>query len=447
MAGKARDMAVSALSKVHEKGGYSHIVLENALKKAAELPASEKALFSRLFYGVIERALTLDYVIAAYCRVPLKKMHPLVREILRTGVYQLLYMDRIPASAAVNEAVTLTRKVGQPRAAGMVNAVLRKVSAEGDSLLSALPTTIEGAEIRYSCPRELLQFWSKAYGEKTALKLAESSLEQPAAYLRVNTLKMSVEAFCQRLTEHTISYQTDEILQNCICLETSFEAKPLAYELKNWYYHQDRASQLCVEALGAKAGERVADVCAAPGGKSLTVAQYMQNTGFLMACDLYDHKCRVMKERADEYGISCMETRVRDAAVPCEAELKGSFDRVLCDVPCSGLGVIRRKPEIRYKDLSEFSTLPDLQYQILCASAELVRPGGRLQYSTCTLNPAENQGVTERFLAEHRDFEAVTLPITSCFEQAGIAPSWQITLFPHIHRTDGFYIAAMRKKE
>lgn len=444
MAGNARYMAAAALAKVHGKGGYSNIVLDNELE-ATGLSGADKALFSRLFYGVIERRLTLDHLLAQYCATPLKKLHPLVREILRTGAYQLLYMDRIPASAAVNEAVTLARSVGQPRAAGMVNAVLRRVDREGKALIEALPHTPAGNSLRYSCPEELLKLWSEAYGAETALALAKAGQEAPAAYLRVNTLKTDRDRLTAHLTEHTVSYKTDDILQNCICLATTFDRKTLAPETKNWYYHQDRASQLCCEALGAQPGERIADVCAAPGGKSLTLAQYMQNRGSIMACDLYDHKCRVMAQRAAEYGATCIEARVRDAALPCEPELKGRFHRVLCDVPCSGLGVIRRKPEIRYKPPESLKGLPELQYQILCASADLVCPGGRLQYSTCTLNPAENQAVAERFLREHPDYEPVTLPLTDCFAAAGIAPSWQITLMPHIHGTDGFFIAAMRK--
>lgn len=446
MAGNARSLAVTALKKVYEKGGYSHIVLDNEIRSSG-LSGAEKGLASRLFYGVIERRLTLEYLLAQCCASPLKKMHPTVREILFTGAYQLLYMDRIPPSAAVNEAVTLTRKAGQPRAAGMVNAVLRRIGREGKATLEALPDTLQGNSLRYSCPEELLAFWREAYGAETALELAKAGQEAPVTYLRVNTLKTTRENLCNQLAEHTISYQQDDILQNCICLETTFDGKTLAPEAKNWYYHQDRASQLCCEALGAQPGERIADVCAAPGGKSFTVAQYMENTGVLLSCDLYEQKCRVMAQRAAEYGVGCIQTQVRDAAASCKPEEKEWFDRVLCDVPCSGLGVIRRKPEIRYKPLAELRALPEVQYAILCASAELVRPGGRLQYSTCTLNPAENEAVVERFLREHPSFEPVTLPLEACFAAAELPPSWQITLFPHVHGTDGFYIAAMRKKE
>lgn len=446
MAGMARRAAVKALSRVHESGGYSHIVLDNELTFAA-WPEAERALFSRLFYGTIEREMTLDYVIGRASSTPLRKMHPLLREILRTGAYQILFMERIPDSAAVNEAVSLTRAVGQPRAAGLVNAVLRRISREGAESLRALPDTPEGDSLRYSCPLELLRLWQTAYGKQRARELAASSQEPPRHYLRINTLKTTRQAVETLLQEHSISYKTDNVLQNCICLTANFGAKPLAPETKNWYYHQDRASQLCCEALMAFPGESVADVCAAPGGKSLTTAQYMENRGTVLACDLYEAKSRMVAQRAQAFGATCIETGVRDAAAPCDPALRERFDRVICDVPCSGLGVIRRKPEIRYKPLDSLTELPERQYRILTESAAMVRPGGRLQYSTCTLNPAENEQVVERFLAAHPEFEPVTLPLDACFEALGQAPDWRITLFPPVHQTDGFFIAALRKKE
>ena len=211
-------------------------------------------------------------------------------------------------------------------------------------------------------------------------------------------------------------------------------------------YYQDIASQWCVEALDPQPGERVADVCAAPGGKSFLAAQKMQDRGFVLSGDLYSAKCEEMERRAQVLGISCMETVTRDASAPCPAPMRERFDRVLCDAPCSGFGVIRRKPEIRYKDLNEAKALPELQYRILCAAADMVRPGGVLQYSTCTLHTAENERVAERFLREHPDFEPRALPIAAAFAASGEQPSWKITLFSHVHKTDGFFIAGFTKK-
>ena len=211
-------------------------------------------------------------------------------------------------------------------------------------------------------------------------------------------------------------------------------------------FFQDLASQWACRALEAQPGERIADVCAAPGGKTMTVAQEMGDTGYLLAGDIHDHKCRGLRERVKRFGFTSIAVAQRDAAQAPAAELAGTFDRVICDAPCSGLGVVRRKPEIRYKQPEEFAELPQLQLRILTQAAALVRPGGVLQYSTCTLRPEENEQVAAAFLEQHPDFEPRLLPLSACFEQAGLPAAHTITVFPHIHGTDGFFIAGFRKK-
>lgn len=437
----ARQAAVRALLQIDTAGGYSNVVLDNLLENVS-LSSADRALASRLVYGVVERRLTLDYLITACSSVPLKKMHPIVREILRCGVYQLVYMEKVPPAAAVNESVKLTRVMKQHAAAGFVNGLLRGVDRKKAELLDGLPDTDEGLEIRYSCPRQLIVLWREAYGEETACQLLEHLNDVPDACLRVNTLATSVEAFTDRLREAGIGYREESGLPGCLHLKSAVSLRGLAPEAENWYYHQDAASQWCCLALGARPGEHIADVCAAPGGKSLTLAQYMENQGEILACDLYPAKCETMEKRAARLGITCLRTAVRDASKPPPASLRGAFDRVLCDVPCSGLGVIRRKPEIRYKPLTEFDGLPALQYAILEQAALLVKPGGVLQYSTCTLRPQENEQVVERFLREHPEFGPRRLPL-GCLN-GGISPS-SLTLFPHMHGTDGFFIAGFCK--
>ncbi len=446
MAGNARLAAVQALLQVHRDQGYSNVVLDNLLK-SGDLGPADRALASRLFYGVIERRLTLDYVLAACSTVPIKKMHPCVTEILRCGIYQLLYMDKIPPSAAVSEAVNLTKALRQPRASGFVNGVLRGVERKKVGLLDGLPDTDEGLEIRYSCPRGLLRLWREAYGDETARALAAHINDVPDACLRVNTLKISADGFAARLEAAGLPFEREPVLPASFRVDGAPQLKRLAPEAENWYYHQDTASQWCCYALGARPGERIADVCAAPGGKSFTLAQYMDNQGEILACDLYPAKCDTMEKRAAALGITCLRTAARDASKPCPAPLRGQFDRVVCDVPCSGLGAIRRKPEIRYKDLSAFEDLPELQYRILVEAAALTRPGGVLQYSTCTLNPAENEQVAERFLRENPAFSPRTLPLADCFAAVDKPMGHTLTLFPHMHHTDGFFLAAFVRSE
>ena len=444
MAVSVRAAVASALADLHRRQGYSNIVLDDLLNTNT-IPAADRALFSRLFYGVIERRITLDYVIARCATA--KKIHPLVRETLRVAIYQLLYMDRIPPSAAVNEAVSAVRALKQAHASGFVNGVLRGVLRQREELFSDLPSGDEGLAIQYSCPAELIAFWRKAYGKQQMMALLECINEAPEEYIRVNTLRTTIADFSELLEKMGINHQIFEKTPGCFRLNCGYLLNKLESEQKNCYYYQDIASQWACYALGAQPGERIADVCAAPGGKSFTVAQYMANTGFLLSCDIYDHKCRVMAQRAADYGITILETAVRDASQSVPEELCGTFDRVICDVPCSGLGVIRRKPEIRYKSLDALKELPAVQYTILEQSARLVRPGGVLQYSTCTLNPAENEEIAARFLREHPEFSPRILPLEDCFERLGILPNYHITLFPSVHGSDGFFIAGFIKNE
>lgn len=440
-----RIAAVKALADVHRHEKYSNIAWEEFLKSTA-LSEQDKSLASRLFYGVIERRLTLDYILSCFCTLPLKKLHPLVLETLRVAMYQLLYMEKIPISAAVNEAVAGIRRLKQGQASGFVNGVLRNIVRKKEELFDTLPDNDKGLSIRYSCPEELIAFWRVSYGNAMTERLLESLNEIPDSYIRVNTLQISDENFSEKLTKLGISHQIQAEIPHCFRLNCGYLLNKLESQDKNCYYYQDMASQIACFCLGAVPGERVADVCAAPGGKSLTVAQYLENKGSVLAYDIYPAKCEVMQKRAVEFGVSVLQTAVRDASLACTEEQKEMFDRVICDVPCSGLGVIRRKPEIRYKPLSNFKDLPQLQYTIFEQSAQLVKPGGVLQYSTCTLNPAENEQVTERFLREHPEFEPRQLPLLPFFKASGLPPSHQITLFPPIHQTDGFYIASFRKK-
>lgn len=442
----ARHAAVVALLQIQQEGGYSNIVLDEMLHK---LPLSEndRRLTTRLIYGVIERRLTIDFLLNRLSSVPVIKMESSVREILRVGVYQLQFMDKTPAFAAINESVELTRSMGFPRLSGFVNGVLRAVQREGDALILSLPATDKGEELRTSCPRGWIRYWRDAYGEATARGLLDCINEAPPAYIRVNTLRTTAKALSAALEGYGVSCCSVDGLPDALRITAGSAMQRLPADIKALFYFQDIASQWCCYALQAKPGERIADVCAAPGGKSFTVAQYMGDDGYILSSDIYPHKCDVMTERAHELGIHCVQAVCRDATLPPDATLSGSFDRVICDAPCSGLGVIRRKPEIRYKATDAFESLPSTQLTILNQAAELVRPGGVLQYSTCTLRPEENQMVTAAFLEKNPSFVPRVLPLSLCFEQAGMAPSHEITLFPHIHGSDGFYIAGFTRQD
>lgn len=437
----ARDTAVRLLTDVRRDGGYSNILLENTLNETP-LSAADKALVTRLVYGVIERRITLDWCLSACADKPLKKLHPFVMDTLRVAAYQLLFMERIPASAAVNEAVKAVKKK-QPYAAGLVNALLRNLDRRKATLFDALPAGDRGLSVKYSCPEALIAFWREAYGDACLQDLLSTLNEAPPTYVRVNTLLTNTAAFSAMLQEAGVEHRVMPTPPDCVMVADPAALKALGETAQSLYYHQDKASQYCCAALGAQPGERVADVCAAPGGKSFTVAQYMQNRGEIVAGDVYAAKCDAMQQRAARLGFSIVQTVCRDAAAPTPAAMHGRFDRVICDAPCSGFGVIRRKPEIRYKGPAACADLPPLQRQILNEAAKLVRAGGVLQYSTCTLNPAENRGVAEAFLREHPEFSP--RPLNGLPDSVLDEPTWCRTLFPAQHETDGFFIASFTR--
>ena len=439
-----RSAVVKALLSIQEDGGYSNIVLDELLEKTSLAPA-DRALASRLLYGVTERRLTLDYLLNKTASTPVKKMDPAVREILRVGVYQLVFMDKTPAFAAIHEAVEQTRQFGCGRLSAFVNGVLRQVERESDALLAALPATDKGLELRYSVPRDWIRVWRDAYGEDHLQGLLESLDGAPPAYIRVNTQATTMSELCVALHKLDITCTPIDGLDNALQVSPASALHTLPSAMAEHFYFQDLASQWCCRALEARPGEKIADLCAAPGGKTMTVAQYMHNSGAILAGDIHDHKCRAMNQRVLRFGLNCISVRLRDAAAEPARDECNAFDRVVCDVPCSGLGVIRRKPEIRYKKPEEFADLPALQLLILEQGAKMVRPGGVLQYSTCTLRREENQAVVKAFLAAHPEFSPRLLPIQPCFDAAGLPCSHEITLFPHIHGTDGFYIASFIK--
>lgn len=440
-----RGAAVSALCKLEQEQGYSNIVLDRLLT-ATRLSDADAALATRLFYGVLERKLTLDYLLSPFCRKPFPKLDAAVRNILRVAAYQIYYMDKIPASAAVHQAVSQCREMGISSAGGFVNGVLRALLRNGTELPQRWPDGTAGLELQYSVPQPWIDLWIGQYGEETVLQYLQSLTQTPEQVLRVNTLAVSVQQVLDVLQQQGVPCTQHPYLEACLVLPQGASAKQLASLHQNWYYYQDTASQWDCAALQAQSGEKIADVCAAPGGKTLTVAQQMQNRGEIWAFDLYEHKCRTLQQRAAQYGADIVKVACRDARKPVEQQWKEAFDRVLCDAPCSGFGVIRRKPEIRYKDPKEFDDLAEQQLQILLRAADMVRVGGVLQYSTCTLREQENQQVVQRFLQQCPHFKPRLLPIEACFKQAGLEISHSITLWPHLHGADGFFIAGFTKE-
>ena len=428
----ARQTAFEILNKIQRDNSYSNLALDSALDKA-ETDNKDKKFVSALVYGVTERRITLDYNLSLYLSQPIKKLKPEVLTALRLGSYQILFMDKIPVSAAVNESVKLVKKNGAAFASGLVNAVLRKIISNGlksDGSMS----------VNYSAPEWLCDMWCESYGRENAEKLLEASFGAVDTVLRVNTQKTDVNNLIKCLSLEGFDCEIGGNVENSVVVKSGGAVhKTEAY--KNGLFHvQDVASQLCCKALGVRENETVIDICAAPGGKSFTLLENMNNTGRIFSCDIYEHRLKLISDGAKRLALTNIETVQNDGNV-----FNSGFptaDKILCDVPCSGLGVIRKKPEIRFKKSEEVDKLEDLQYSILCISSRYLKIGGVLVYSTCSLNPNENEKIVEKFLAEHDNFESVRVLSDIC--RYGDDTDY-LTLMPHIHGCDGFFISAVRR--
>ncbi len=436
----ARQIAFEALLKVHKDGAYSNLVVDSMLKENPEIDERDKSFICNIVYGTLDRLILIDYNLGLYLNQPVKKLKPELHTILRMGTYQLLFMDKVPSRAAVNESVNLAKVNKSHFAASMVNAVLRRVSDNGLRLPESSDKDPEYLAIKYSCPQWLINLWINAYGYENAIALAEKALEAPPLVIRCNTTKITVDELIWKLAEEGVVSEKTDISSDALIINASGAIDELDAYKEGFFHAQDLASQICCKAVDAKCGETVFDLCSAPGGKAFTIAETMENTGIVRAFDIYQSRVELIKNGALRLGLTNVFSYLSDASI--FNENYGLADKVLCDVPCSGLGIIRRKPEIRFKKSEDIDNLPDLQYRILCNATRYLKDGGRLIYSTCTLNPKENSEVCDRFLKEHSDFSA--LDIFPDLPRFGKEDKY-LTLMPHIHSTDGFFVAVFVK--
>ena len=440
----AREAAFEVLYRVEADASYSNLTLDK-VQKENNLSGRDASFCTALVYGVLERQLTLDYIIRQYSSVRLKKIETKALIILRMGVYQLLFMDSVHAGAAVNESVTLAKKQKLHKASGFINGLLRSfVRAE---LKYKMPDPKDKAKflsVNYSCPEDIVKLWLSSYPEELVEDMLRSFMGRPDLTLRVNTLRGTVEEVKSQLEAEGVKAEVSTLSKNALTVSSTGSVESLSSFKDGKVYVQDISSIICSELVAPKAGEKVADVCAAPGSKSFSMAILAEDKASLNSFDLYQHKVELIKKSAKRLGITSIKADVRDALTEV-TDLKEQFDAVLCDAPCSGLGVIGRKPEIRNRAIEDVNALPELQYDILKNTANLVKTGGRLFYSTCTLNPAENNEIADRFLEEHTDFEALPLNLNENIKRGTDEPSNQLTLFPHLNDTDGFFISAFRR--
>lgn len=437
----SRKAALRVLVNCRTNGAWADAALNVQIRRDG-LSGADAALCSRIVYGVLQNQLLLDHYISAYCSQKPDHLQPPLLDILRIGAYQILFLDKIPDSAAVNESVELAKMFKRGQAAGLVNAVLRKISKNKENLPEIPGQNPERTlSIRYSHPRWLVKRLLSVLGVEETEKFLAANNDVAPMTVQVNPMKTSAEKLTAELTEAGVTVKPHAWVPDCLELSGTGDLTALRAFREGDFMVQDPAARLVSLIADVKPGQRVLDVCAAPGGKSFSAAFAMGNQGSIQSCDLHENKLKRVRESAERLGITCIEAAPADGRV-FKPEWENAFDVVLVDAPCSGLGIIRKKPDTRYKKADELFALPVIQTAILENAARYVAPGGTLVYSTCTILPEENEQVSDAFLAEHPEFsrESFTLP-----EPVGKTDG-RLTLWPQRHDTDGFYICRMTRK-
>lgn len=454
-AATAREVALDVLTKVEQSGAYSNLQLNRSLQEA-KLPRADAALATELVYGTISRKQTIDYWLERFVAKGFAKLEPWVLQLLRLSLYQLVWLDRVPPHAAVNEAVAIAKRRGHAGIAGMVNGVLRSAGrsrAELDVSLIRGGSPAETIALRHSYPQWLTERWIAQFGPETAEAICASGNEAPRSSLRVNPLRTTRDAALAKLREEGIEAEPSAMSPAGIVLVRGGNpANAEGYREGLWSV-QDESSMLVAEALAPKPGMTVLDCCAAPGGKTTHLAELMEGKGKVWANDLHEHKRKLIAEAAGRLKLTNVEAISGDAAALGERFGPNSMDAVLLDAPCSGFGVIRRKPEIKWtKSESDIREIAAVQRRLLEAAAGLVKPGGALVYSTCTIEQEENEAQIDRFLTEHPEFSLDSewpeelVRRLQASGAAGASFTGQVQLLPQHFGSDGFFIARLVKR-
>lgn len=434
------------------EGAYANLVVDRLLREAP-LDQKERSLFTELVYGTLRWRKTVDWVLAPLVRAGLEELTPWIRNLLRLSAYQLLFLDRIPPSAAGSEAVKLAYRYGHRGVAGLVNGVLRSLSRQGREWQPphAEEDPVAHLAVRCSHPEWMVERWLTRYGFAGAEALCLSNNQPAPFWVRANTLKQPPAELAGELRSCGVEVEPSRLAEEGLKLDGDVNFAALPAHREGRFYIQDESSMLAARALAPRPGMRVVDACAGPGGKTTHIAQLMEDVGEIRAFDVHEHKLSLVNVNCRRLGVTCVTTELKDA-VTLPGPLAGWADRVLVDAPCSGLGVLRRRPDLRWrKDPAEIAQLSQLQRSILQAAARCLKPGGVLVYSTCTLEPEENEEVVEWAvrhaglrlddLSPHLDAPGWTE------EDRRLLRRGYLTLLPHVHGTDGFFIARLRREQ
>ena len=433
----ARTTALCALIATRRQGAWSDGILKEYVQRD-RLERRDAALAATLTYGVMQNRMLLDHYLEQVVSGGLSRLQPAMLDILRLGAYQILLLDKIPDSAAVNEAVEQTKRYVNQKAAGMTNGALRALSRKKGSLNEP-----RDLATKYSHPQALVELLMQSVGESQIEPFLRADNEPAPTCLQVNPLLSDPDEVERALTEQDILFRKHPWLSGCYLVTGTGNLARLELFASGKVYVQDASAKLAAMAAGVRPGMRVLDTCAAPGGKSFALAMEMKNEGSVTSCDIHAHKISLIEKGTERLGISIITAREADAS-KFQEEFKDGFDVVVADVPCSGLGVIRKKPDIRYKDLAPTERLPAVQAAILENVSRYVRPGGALLYSTCTVLRRENEDVANAFLARHPAFHLEAFPVP---DGLGGQNGGMLTLYPHVHEADGFFICKLRKNK
>lgn len=441
-----REIVLGLLMDITEHDVYSHIALGNVLSKYQYLDKKERAFITRVTEGTLEHLIELDYILSQFSKVKVKKMKPVIRNILRSAVYQLKYMDSVPDSAVCNEAVKLAVKKGFGPLKGFVNGVLRS-AARGIDAVEYPSGLVEALSVRYSMPEWILKMWLEEYGRETVeMMLADFQKEKPLT-IRCNISRCQPAELEARLEKEGVRAAGHPYLPYA-CRITGYDyLGDLESFREGLFAVQDVSSMLVGEIADPKPGDYIIDVCAAPGGKSIHLADRLAGTGHVEARDLTEYKTALIRENIDRMGMKNITAVQMDASVQ-DASSVSKADIVIADLPCSGLGVLGKKTDLKYRVTEkQLEDLVRLQRSILDVVCGYVKPGGVLIYSTCTINRAENQENVKWFLAEHPDFAPEQLKESLCAQlQGAVGEDGCLQLLPGVHDSDGFFIARLRKK-
>lgn len=430
-----REKVAQILTDIEKDDTY----LQLALKKELDtLEAKDKGFANELIYGTIKWRLRLDYVLDQFSKTPVKKMKPFVRQLMRMSVYQILFLDKVPASAAINEAVKIMHKRKMSNLSGFVNGVLRNIDRNKSEI------TYPNLSVYYSIPEWIITRWMKYYGEMETKAICESLSQRACVCIRINTLKTTKDKVKALLSEEGITVLEEGFLPESLYIHapSGIHHSP-SFKAGLWTV-QDESAMLVGHVLGPEKGDEILDVCSAPGGKTVHLAELMQNEGHIIGADIHEHKIELIEKNAKRLGASIVEGRLQDGMLINE-DWKEKFDKILLDAPCSGLGIIKRKPDIRYaKDETAIRDINNIQRKLLKNAINYLKKDGILVYSTCTLTQEENQNMVEYALSLGLQLDAIPYDMPACLKPY-IKDNAYIEILPHVTDTDGFFMARFRK--